>query len=205
MKKYKIVPIKVSGRVVSRTVDAPAHESALTPSQKVMSDDAVRHVTVVEKAGARAKHVPIETTARNPSPNTLDITHEEVHSTVEETRVPDEVKPVGAIRLKVKEEKDSVPKTEKATKASKKKAHKDAPDHAQFYFKNGPVVKNLLEFRNALEAISDEQFNHHVEGKRNDFVRWINEVLEDSECANGLCDVTDKHAALEVVRKHTEV
>ncbi|MEX0931902.1 MAG: hypothetical protein WDZ88_04085 [Candidatus Paceibacterota bacterium] len=184
MGKYKIVPIKVSGRIVGGNTQAQNSESTETETH---TKDMMHHVTVVEKAGARAKKVAVHT-----------------ESETKDTHAKDTEGKSEAVKLKIREESDDAPAKDSKHTKSKKKTLKEAPEEAKFHFNNGPAVKNLMEFRNALEAISDEQFNHHVEGKRNDFVRWINEVLEDTECANGLCDITDRGKAIEAVRKHIE-
>jgi len=110
--------------------------------------------------------------------------------------------------------KAGTPKSQKKTHSSSmvvgiersakklKAALKDAPPEKAFWFNNGPIVKNLKEFRDALRSITDEQFDHHTQGKRSDFVAWVEEVLEDIECAQKLKNVPTREHAAAVVDRH---
>ena len=55
-----------------------------------------------------------------------------------------------------------------------------------FWVNCGPVLKDLGELCEALKTMSKETFAHHVAGERNDFAKWIEEVLGDGELAKKL-------------------
>lgn len=63
-----------------------------------------------------------------------------------------------------------------------------------FWVNGGPVVCTLLDLRQALAAMSDEQYMHHTDG-RNDFAAWVRDVFNDVECAH-LCGEAQARAEL---------
>lgn len=62
----------------------------------------------------------------------------------------------------------------------------DVPDDKRFWCHDGKVIKNLKELRKALNDMSDETFHHHLGGGRNDFSKWIREVVGDDKLAEAL-------------------
>lgn len=52
------------------------------------------------------------------------------------------------------------------------------PDKA-FWVNNGPILKSLDEFAAAVRKLKPEQFMHHVNRQKNDFAKWISEVVGD--------------------------
>ena len=57
-----------------------------------------------------------------------------------------------------------------------------APDRA-FWVNNGPVVKSVIELATAAKKLTPVQFMHHVNNAKNDFAKWVDEVIRDSELA----------------------
>ncbi len=47
----------------------------------------------------------------------------------------------------------------------------------RFWIFNGPVLETIMDLRDALVAITDEQFNHHVTLEKNDFASWVENVI----------------------------
>ncbi|MBI2142582.1 hypothetical protein HYU15_03815 [Candidatus Woesearchaeota archaeon] len=70
-----------------------------------------------------------------------------------------------------------------------------------FWVNNGPVLKNLDELAAAIKTITDEQFTHHVTSDRNDFSKWIAEVIGDMKLSRELSKVRSRTMA---TRKITE-
>jgi hypothetical protein len=62
----------------------------------------------------------------------------------------------------------------------------DVPDDKRFWCHDGKVVTNLKELKEALDGMSDETFRYHLTGGRNDFGKWVREVVGDEELANDL-------------------
>jgi len=77
----------------------------------------------------------------------------------------------------------------KIVRVSKEEAKRrlgDVPDAKRFWCHDGRVIKNLKELGKALDDMSDETFRYHLGGGRNDFSKWIREVVGDEELANDL-------------------
>jgi hypothetical protein len=81
-----------------------------------------------------------------------------------------------------------------------------AGDDTSFWVNQGPVLKNLKDLEDALELISEEQYEHHARDKEdNDFARWVNEVLCDGECAREIGKAHDRKKAKDAVRTRLRV
>jgi len=68
----------------------------------------------------------------------------------------------------------------------------DVPDGKRFWCHDGMVVKNLKELKRALDDMSDETFHYHLAGGRNDFSKWVREVVGDEELANELSKASSR-------------
>lgn len=68
----------------------------------------------------------------------------------------------------------------------------DVPSEKCFWANNGWIIKNLQELPVALENMSDETFAYHVNREKNDFGRWITDVIGDSVLAKNIENVTRK-------------
>lgn len=75
------------------------------------------------------------------------------------------------------------------------------PREKQFYVQNGPVLQSGQDFIKALEgnAITDEAFTFHHE--RDDFSKWINEVLKDKTLARAIKKVKTKQSYLKKLKE----
>ena len=70
-----------------------------------------------------------------------------------------------------------------------------------FWVNYGPVLKDLLELRNILYEINEEQFRHHVNEMRNDFAEWVGGVLEDKKAAIQIKKTKTVNAMIKAVEK----
>lgn len=59
----------------------------------------------------------------------------------------------------------------------------EAPNDKRFVLKDGRVLKDLVELSHALEHMSDDVFNHHVNQFKNDFRNWARDVFNKKELA----------------------
>ncbi len=55
-----------------------------------------------------------------------------------------------------------------------------------FWVNNGPIIKNLEELMASVKTLNEERFRHHVNDEKNDFCKWIDEVIGDKKLADGL-------------------
>lgn len=92
-------------------------------------------------------------------------------------------------------------KTSTGTKASQKIGLVCAEGDRCFWSNDGLIFANLADLRDALSDMSDEVYAHHVTPERNDFADWVEFVLLDKTCANGLRKAKGKKAAAAVVIK----
>jgi len=77
----------------------------------------------------------------------------------------------------------------KIVKISKEEAKRrlgDVPDEKRFWCQDGKAIKNLKELRKSLIDISDETFHYHLSEGRNDFSKWVRDVVGDDKLANEL-------------------
>lgn len=93
--------------------------------------------------------------------------------------------------------KKSAPK-----KAAGKKTLIKARGPACFWTRDGLILENLITLRQALKSMSEDEFNFHVTKDRNDFADWVEQVLEDSECAAALRKSRKPNSAATVVVRH---
>jgi len=71
------------------------------------------------------------------------------------------------------------------------------PDEKRFHCHDGRILNNLYELKNALEKMIHACYAHHVTEEKNDFARWVREVLGDDKLANDLGKAaTQKEAAV---------
>lgn len=68
----------------------------------------------------------------------------------------------------------------------KKKVLGEAPQEQHFVVADGRKLKNIIELADALESMSEEIFNHHVNEFRNDFSAWVKDVFYDHSLAEDI-------------------
>ena len=75
----------------------------------------------------------------------------------------------------------------------------DVPQEQVFWCSDGRILKNLRELCDALGAMSEETFAHHVNAATNDFSNWVKDVIKDDSLASDLLTAANAGAALRVV------
>ena len=84
--------------------------------------------------------------------------------------------------------------------SKKNKILEDVSGDKCFWVNNGPVVRNIYEFADALEHMTAASFNYHVTSQKNDFSNWIEGVLGDKELGLKIRHRSQQDAA-DAVRK----
>jgi len=74
-----------------------------------------------------------------------------------------------------------------------------------FWVNNGPVLKNLEELKEALVTMTDEQFRYHVNERKNDFAKWVREVLAEKEIARRLARIKTRKSAFQFLERELEL
>ncbi|MEY4723026.1 MAG: hypothetical protein RLZZ324_539 [Candidatus Parcubacteria bacterium] len=69
-----------------------------------------------------------------------------------------------------------------------------------YWFHMHLMAKNLREFADGLGVISDDVFDFHVSGQKNDLARWVREVIGDAELAALLDNVRTKEEAFALAK-----
>jgi len=77
----------------------------------------------------------------------------------------------------------------------------DVPDEKHFWFRDGRSIRNLRELEGALVDISDDIYHHHSGEGRNDFSKWVREVVGDGTLANELNKAKSRTHARQAVAK----
>lgn len=72
-----------------------------------------------------------------------------------------------------------------------------------FWFYNGNIVRNIYELADTIEVLEEKDFVYHVneDHQKNDFARWISEVLGDANLAANLWNELDKKKYVKKIRK----
>ena len=74
-----------------------------------------------------------------------------------------------------------------------------APEQC-FWVNNGQVLRNLEELAASLEQMSDDTYAYHANNDRNDFSKWVNDIIGDTKLANELLSSRSRDSALKKVR-----
>jgi len=77
----------------------------------------------------------------------------------------------------------------------------DVPDDKRFWCRDGRNIKSLGELGKALVDISDDTYHHHSGEGRNDFSKWVREVVGDGTLANELSKAKSRMHASHAVAK----
>lgn len=98
--------------------------------------------------------------------------------------------------------KKAAAKKSPAKKSAGKKTLIKARGPACFWTRDGLILENLITLRQALKAMSEDEFNFHVTKDRNDFADWVEQVLGDADCAAALRKSRKPNSAATVVVRH---
>ena len=70
-----------------------------------------------------------------------------------------------------------------------------------FCFYTGKIAKNLYELIEGIEKLTDQGFVQHVNYSKNDFAKWIRDVLKYPELADHLKHVKHREEFLKVLKR----
>ena len=87
-----------------------------------------------------------------------------------------------------------------ATKDEARRYLCDTAPEQCFWVNNGAILKNLDELASALQEMNEDTYRHHANQEKNDFSKWVNEVICDKKLANELLSSRNKDSALKKVR-----
>jgi len=75
----------------------------------------------------------------------------------------------------------------------------DVPFEYVFYLNDGRILKNMENLRDVLYSMSDELFAYHVNAEKNDFSKWVIDIIVDEKLAKDLFRAKDKMQAFKAV------
>ncbi|MFH1771027.1 MAG: hypothetical protein ABH828_05745 [archaeon] len=72
-----------------------------------------------------------------------------------------------------------------------------------FWFTDGSIARNIYELVNTIEVLELGDFVYHVneDHQKNDFAKWIGEVLGDGDLAGSLWNEMDQKKYVKKIRK----
>ena len=73
---------------------------------------------------------------------------------------------------------------------------------AHLWIHFGPIVGNLKDFLNSLRNMDAETFRYHVNEQRNDFAKWVEDIMQDQGLAKLLQSIKEKKKYVQAVEKH---
>ncbi len=103
------------------------------------------------------------------------------------------------VTKEILEIRESLERGENMPRIGKKQAQiflNDVPEDKKFFLENGQVLKNLRELSQALAAMEEKGFSHHVNKDKNDFARWVEHVVGDQTLARSLDKAKTKQAVI---------
>lgn len=62
----------------------------------------------------------------------------------------------------------------------------NTPPNKAFWVNNGPVIRSLAELSAAAKKLAPAQFMHHANKDKNDFAKWVEEVVRDPVLAKSV-------------------
>jgi hypothetical protein len=78
------------------------------------------------------------------------------------------------------------------------------PDVKRFYCHDGEILNNIYDLKTALGRMHASTYRHHVTEEKNDFARWVREVLGDDKLSRDMANCQNqKEAAVTVSERIT--
>ena len=75
----------------------------------------------------------------------------------------------------------------------------DVPEEYIFWSHDGRSFRSMKDLAEGLVTMSDDTFVYHLNSERNDFAKWVKEVIKDDKLANNLGMAINKEQAIEYV------
>jgi len=71
-----------------------------------------------------------------------------------------------------------------------------------FWVSSGMIIKDLKDLEGALNKMTDATYAYHAGGNKNDFAKWVGEVLSSKNLAAELFKCRNRKEALAAVSAH---
>ncbi len=76
-----------------------------------------------------------------------------------------------------------------------------SPEHC-FWVVDGTIIKDLVELKQVVKKMDRKTFSYHVNKEKNDFARWVGDILQDGVLAEKLAKVKTKTDTMKVINNH---
>jgi hypothetical protein len=90
-------------------------------------------------------------------------------------------------------------KMAKIQKEDARKYMADVPEEYVFRCQDSRGFKNLRELRDGLANMTEEVYAYHANAEKNDFSRWVRDVIKDEKLAADLQSSTSRSEAMKRV------
>ena len=81
---------------------------------------------------------------------------------------------------------------------------RDVRGNKVFQMHMGADINSLKDLAEALDIMSEQTFEHHVSGSKNDFAAWVRDVLEDVRLADELMKCKSRQSILKKIDERIE-
>ena len=89
----------------------------------------------------------------------------------------------------------------KVTKQEAQKLLADVPENHSFWCCDGRIFRNMRDLMVGLASMSGDTFAYHLNAEKNDFSKWVFDVIEDEKLAEDLAQSTSQRAAAKTVNE----
>ncbi len=86
------------------------------------------------------------------------------------------------------------------TKHDAEKVLSDIEGDQRFFCNDGCILGNLQQLAECLAHINDYSYGYHVSSEKNDFSKWIRDVLGDDKLARDISRAQNHIEAAEIVK-----
>ena len=90
------------------------------------------------------------------------------------------------------------------TKQDAEKRLGNVPQEYVFVLQDRRQLRNLVDLADALNAMSNEIYNFHVNDSKNDFSRWVVDIIQDEKLARDLGKARSRENAAKLVNQRIE-
>ena len=89
----------------------------------------------------------------------------------------------------------------KITKQVAKKLLADVPEYRFFWCNDGRIFRNMRDLSDGLASMSADTFAYHLNAEKNDFSKWVFDVIEDEKLAEDMEKSTSQRDVAKTVKE----
>jgi hypothetical protein len=89
----------------------------------------------------------------------------------------------------------------KVTKQDAEKLLADVPENYSFWCCDGRIFRNMRDLMVGLASMSADTFVYHLNAEKNDFSKWVYDVIEDEKLAEDMEKSTSQRDVAKTVNE----